>query len=285
MASEERLIVQMDGLSEDGGAILSRHFMSVLRNALALLKQAEKEQAQAVGNNKGPKSDFFVVDASHNSPYRVEITCRPAGGEGFLFPGPVHAVSAAFQAVQNGKADSISAPMMAKIEQLIDPCRKEASHRLGLLNLSFVNGRDIAPSVPIDSSFVHQVDQSRAREFICRTVVSGPAKMLDLRKEEKGGDIKMKIMRPEGEVTCILGRHLRKQAKDAMDNVAVMRGLGRYRPNDFHPYRIDVTNGDDIDILHPDSGAPKLSELEGAFPGLTGGKSVAEYLREIRGDE
>ena len=70
-----------------------------------------------------------------------------------------------------------------------------------------------------------------------------------------------------------------------MDNVAVMRGLGRYRPNDFHPYRIDVTNDDDIDILRPDSGAPKLSELEGAFPGLTGGKSVAEYLREIRGDE
>ena len=284
MANEERLIVRMDGLSEDGGAILGRHFMSVLRNALALLKQAEKEQAQAVGN-KGPKSDFFVVDASHSSPYQMEITYRPAGGEGFLFPGPVLAVSNAFREIQSGKADNISAPMMAKVEKLIDPCREETSHRLGLLNLGFVNGRDIAPSVPIDSSFMRQVDQSRAHEFICRTVVSGPAKMLDLRKEEKGGDIKMKIMRPEGEVTCILGRHLRKQAINAMDNVAVMRGLGRYRPNDFHPYRIDVTNDDDIDILPPDLGAPKLSELEGAFPGLTGGKSVAEYLREIRGDE
>ena len=284
MASEEQLIVRMDGPSGDGGAILGRHFMSVLSNALALLKQADKEQT--VGK-KGPKSDFFVVNMSRSSPCKMEIACRLANGGRPLFPGPspVFAVSAAFQAIQNGKADSISAPMMTKVEQFIAPRREKASHRLELLNLDFVNGRAPAPPVPIDMSFLHQVDRARAHEFTCRTVVSGPAKMLDLRKEEKEGEIKIKIMRPEGEVTCILGKHLHKQAINALNKVAVIRGLGRYRPNDFYPYQIKVTNDDDIDIIHPDSGAPKLSELEGAFPGLTGGKSVAEYLREIRGDE
>ena len=283
--ADERLIVRMDGLSEDGGAILGRHFMGVISNTLALLKQADKEQA---AGEKGPKSDFFVVDASHNSPYQVEIACQLQGGDRSSYPAinsPVLAVDNAFRNIQKGKADNISAPMMAKIEKLIDPCRAKASHRLKFLEIGFVNGRDNTPLVPIDSSFIDQVHQSRAREFACHTVVSGPAEMLDLRKKKKGGKIQMKVLRLGGEVTCILDSNLHERAINAMGKVAVVRGLGHYRPNAFHPYQIEVTNDNDIDILDLNSGAPKLSELEGAFPGLTGGKSVAEYLREIRGDE
>ena len=267
----------MNGPSEDDGAILGRHFMSVLNSALALLKQADSELAE----NKGvPRSEFFVVDAKHGSPYVLEIAARSADAR--VRTGAVAAVNNAFRLIESGQADSLSAPMMAKVEKFVAPRRAKARHRLDLLELGFANGRKTARRVLIAPPLVERVDQSRAREFVCRAAVSGPAKMLDLRKKD---NIQMKILRSAGgEVTCVVDWKLLDLAKAAVDNVAVVRGAGRYRPNDFHPYQIHATEPDDIEVVRPDPDAPRLSDLEGAFPGLTGGKTTGEYLREIRGE-
>ena len=280
--TDARLIVRIGALSEDSG-VLVRHFRAVIDGALGLLKRAAKELA----GGQSVKSQFFVVDASHNSPYKIEIACRSEEGAPLLFHADnsniLRKVGGDLHSIEHGKSDDLSGAMMNDVDKFIAPIREKASHRLGLLGLHFVNGKEVMAPFSVTPEFIRQFQQARARDFLCQTAVSGRAEMIDLRGEKK---IRMRITCPiGGEVTCFIDKKLREQTKAAIDNMAVMRGMGRYRPNGFHPYQIDVTEEDGIEVFSPDPGAPKLSEFAGAFPGLTRGKSTEDYLREIREED
>lgn len=280
--SDERLIVRMDGPARDGGAILVRHFHSVMNGALGLLKQAGAELA---AEKNLPKFDCFVAAARQGGPHELEIACRSVDRDAPPPPadgGVVRAVSDILRSFADQTADRLSAPMMSKVEELAAPCRAGAAHRLTRLELGFVNGREIAPRFQVDAPFAERVARARGREFACRTTVAGRAKMLDLRRDDK---IRMKVVTIWGETACLIDPRLKERALAAMDKPAIMRGMGRYRPRDCQPHQIEVSDPDGIEVARADPRPIDLSSLGGAFPGLTGGKSTMEYLREIRGEE
>lgn len=84
------------------------------------------------------------------------------------------------------------------------------------------------------------------------------------------------------EVMCYFDKSLLEKIEAADARYVEVSGKIFTRQTDRYPYKIEVT---DIEILPREEELPKLSEMGGSLPeGFFGGKSVEEYLEDMRDD-
>lgn len=80
-------------------------------------------------------------------------------------------------------------------------------------------------------------------------------------------------------IRCVFKPKLKNEALSAIDKYVTVYGTIKYRQKAIYPYEIDVDN------IIPSSLSdklPKLGELKGIAPNITGGLSSEEYIRKLR---
>ncbi len=75
-------------------------------------------------------------------------------------------------------------------------------------------------------------------------------------------------------------RHLAKLKVSIGEHITIS-GMVFYKYGDFHPYKVEVHT---VEVHPKDDDLPSLLDLCGAAPGLTGGLSTEEFIREIRNE-
>ena len=83
------------------------------------------------------------------------------------------------------------------------------------------------------------------------------------------------------QVACEFPPSLRQAVISAVDKYVCVFGKLRYKRLENFPYAI---NAEGLEVL-PQEDLPTLFDIKGMAPGLTGGRSTAEFLKEIRDAE
>ena len=80
-------------------------------------------------------------------------------------------------------------------------------------------------------------------------------------------------------VVCHFQPAKKEKVKQALERYVCVYGRLRYKHWDKFPHAIDAS---DLDIYPLDDELPKLSELRGMAPDLTGGLEAHEFLEQVR---
>ena len=78
---------------------------------------------------------------------------------------------------------------------------------------------------------------------------------------------------------CTFPPTLLEEVRTALGSYVSVSGECFYRSSDMMPYRMEVRG---IEILPPPEELPSFEDIRGMCPGLTGGKSSEQFVREMR---
>ncbi len=80
-------------------------------------------------------------------------------------------------------------------------------------------------------------------------------------------------------VVCHFGPDIKEKVKQGLERYVCVYGRLRYKHWDKFPHAIDAS---DLEIFPPENELPKLSDLKGMVPDLTGGLEAHDFLERVR---
>ena len=274
---DEKIIITVEGAGSDSRNISLLDFYKIVDTCRKLLQNSAK-----ITMGKKHMCDFLISDISHSSP--VCMTLTPVGRKaGYLGLGAIIAeeLEGQVKRITSGDSDSLSNATLNGWESLAS---FRASNSVGNIKLaSAPSGNHAAAKRPIldtddgMSAFLAAIKKARAVELTGVTSLIGKIEVIDL---HGSGTIKVyPRVSKWAPVTVSFSPDKKIAVIAAIEKFAKISGNGHYRPNSPLPYKMEM---DTIDLLPETSAAPKLSEMWGYMSGITGGKSVQEYLDDLR---
>ena len=271
---DAKIIITVEGAGSDSRNISLLDFSKVVETCRNLLENSAKI---TMGKDHS-KCDFLVSDLSHSSPASMTIT--PVGGG---HPGPMIAAELERQVklIVSGDSDSLSDAVLEKWGDLVHG--KKGVRRVKMESVfsgphASANQKKLI--LKADEKMSVAIKEARAVESACTTSFVGRVEVIDLHGD---GKIKVYPRVPEWDPVIVsFSGDKKTEVIAAIDKFAEISGKGRYRPGAPLPYKMKM---DTIDVLPEADAMPKLSEMWGSMPDITGGKSVQEYLDDLREEE
>jgi hypothetical protein len=258
-----RITFELGGLPTEDGYIQLADFLGALQQFKSALNQAD----HVASNGKSTK--IRVVELSMSSPGRVSVELIPFDAT----DDHISEITNAFFAASRGK---------------LDPSKSEAARSLvgALENLASMVGKSLARAsfqngseqVALGQEFRLKGTPSVDGERTVSGTIRGRLEFLNVHAGANNFRI-YPVVGPRRRVVCKFTADNEDKALRAVKKTIAVTGLLYYKEGAYFPHTIDVT---EIEILSPDSQLPKLSDLRGIAPDITGGMKSEEYVRKLR---
>ena len=280
--TRERLILEMKARKpEDGGGIPVGVFVTVVKSLEGLMAQVAKRQM----GKKGGGIKFHISHLSHASPFKVEIV--PFGGASDDAEQIVAGAEETLMRVARGETGDIPQPEYKVIGKIVSPVEKGD---LRTAQIQRANGtvKNRRRPVDVNEKYVKNFNRGLDNDLRDVTTVFGRVEGIDLHSSP----IKLKIYPANPKISPVVWRLPRDAEKTAVEIIGkrvAVTGDACYRADRQgipRPHRIDAPP-EQMRIIKPTAKNKrmlKIDELRGAFPGLTGGRDAAEYVRDLRGE-
>ena len=264
MASDDRITLIIEGLSEDEGQVRFSAFMALLQYLGSAINRMDRE----AGDGKAA-SYFRIAELSYTSPARIAI--EPSALPNRDYTG--HLIIERLNEVATALSEGINlGGFDAGLLEAIRALAKPVGRRVKSATIVF-NGHQLA----LTEKITRQVDEALAIEDECEGSIEG---MLEQINVHLGANI-FHIFPDVGpkKVTCRFTSRLYDDAVSAVGKRVEVLGTLHYRIDASFPHLIAVTG---IDPFPPDSELPDWEDLRGRAPDATGDLSSEAFVRELR---
>ena len=135
-----------------------------------------------------------------------------------------------------------------------------------------------AAKVALDDTFKTRIATLIEREFFSYGAITGQLGRIAVHRRSQ----KFWVYPEEfgaAKVLCHFQPGIKEKAKLAIEKLVTVRGKKYYRPNAHFPYRIDVSDLDEVSV---DTHRKHLADLGGMAPDATGDKTAIEFITDLR---
>lgn len=258
--------IEPDAVSSPSANVRLETFIEGLdnvRRALTRFDRITTDQAR-------PTTTYEVVALSLNSPATVTLEPRPVNS---TLDARVQIVSGFMRGAQmleegGSVLPSFDRPMLEILKETAEQARRQGVH------LSLRSG---PYHVAFDLRLEHRIDRLLEQEEGVFGSIEGVLERVNFHAGANVCTV-FPFYGPE-RINCRFGSHLRDAVNDAILQHVRVTGMVWSDKRTGLPHRVDM---EEIEPLVDATSRPSLSELRGIAPGLTGGLTVSEFLREIR---
>lgn len=262
----ESIDLEIEGLGRHGGLIPLGSFRLQLQHFHEALNLTDR----LVSGYGDPTARYRVASMRQESPARITIEARPKHVDEDYTPDILDGlVGALLEIDETGQAPRwVDRDLLERLRKLNSPIGSR-------LRSSTIrrNGREVA----LDRELRAKIDVILAPVESFDGFVKGHLEAINL--HESANNFRIYPVVGPNRVTCHFPEEMRGKAVQAVDETVVVYGELQYKANAPFPDEIDV---DDMEVIPPDDELPSLSDLRGAQPDATGGKSSVEFVREVR---
>lgn len=250
-----------------GHGLTTPEFVNIAHHWCNLLKQAI---TSVLGKNS--KYNFYLTDLSHNSPALIESTFPVSlQNEGERV---IEKIKEQGDKLQSDDSTGVAEDFLGRFEDmLLFPAKNNI-----YIKMESVLGGKTELMLDNGERTVVALQNLRLLDMECQTYAVGILEWLNI--HGKANQLKI-YPRVSGwkQITVTFDDALKSDVIASIGKHVKVSGLGRFRPGAFLPHTIKMEN---METFLDDKDIPKLSELRGKFPNITGGRSVEEYLRNLR---
>jgi hypothetical protein len=266
----KRITIQILGAQDDKGNVRLADFIDQLK----IIKHALNERERLVSRSELPQIEYKVVDL-HHSEATIVLEAIALNGAHANAPGYVDEV-----------VDGFSAELRAirregKLVGEPDVERLETYSRIGERRDNLVAKVRIAVGrkpVTIDQKFKQNITKILGPDEFVEGSISGMLEAVNFHNTNRF------TLYPSVGPTRVAGRFdesLRSKVKAGIGNYVTVIGRLKYKQWASFPHGVVA---EDVDVHEPDAMLPKLSELRGAFAGVTGDLNSVEFVEQIRNE-
>lgn len=256
------------GSEEDSHDVPFSEFARVVNNSYALIKNAA-----GIALGKGHDCSFLLSDLSHSSPASMDIISRSN-----IQPHAAQYIASRLKEessdLVNGKGVDLPGSSLELWKSFVHPRMK---NRISGLRIESVDSGSVSNIMQTDKDIVEAIKKIQREEIKCQTSVVGKIELLNFHNRRY-----LKVyprVKKWNPVRVYFEENLRKDVIECVDKYAEIYGVGKHYPRHTLPYEMKM---DRIRPLPDEESVPKLFEMRGIAPNITGGKSVQEYLDDIR---
>lgn len=264
--AENRISISIEGDKRDGGHVRLNDFLrqldsvrNALRHTTTLVTTGEREAVY-----------YRIVDARHQSP--LAVTLEAVAERSPELPAKV--VEKFFRSVEEIRERG-SLPRdfdyqtAEAYRQIISPQKRHVS------NLTLGNtGRKVA----IDSQYQQRIAKAIGPDEFAEGSIAGT---LDTVKLHNVTTFEVFPVIGPKRVVCHFQPSMKEDVKQALERYVCVYGRLRYKHWDPFPHAIDAVR---VDVYPDEEELPRLSEMRGAFPGLTRGVQSVEFVDRVRNE-
>lgn len=185
-----------------------------------------------------------------------------------------------FQSLESGDYEAIPAAVRKELGELGKLSQNGKGEQFGKMAIELQNGQSRQKILNIDHTFP-KIKRLRKKEVVCESSVVGWADQINLHKK-KG---MMKIYPYVSEkmpVDVYFSEKFKSRVIKSLGKTVKILGEGRHWLDRPLPYRMEMS---DITVLPEIDEGKVWRNMYGAFPDITGGLSVDEYMAIIRDRE
>jgi len=281
MTNNNRVTLQLEGTAEEQGHVTLSAFLSQLEAVKSALKQTER----LITGEEESSVYYRIVDLRHSSPSTVVLeavsfSTRPqrepkkkrTTRQGDYSQPTVRHFFHSLRQIREKR----QAPAKADLQVLQAYRNLTASLEKDVCSIKLINTEE---SVDIDRNFQAAIDEIIGPDEFSEGTICGTLERINLHNNAR-----FDIFPPIGakQVGCDFKPSLKEAVIRAVDKYVCVAGKLRYKRLENFPYAI---NAESIEILPPEDELPTLFDIRGMAPELTGDRSAAEFLEEIRNGE
>ena len=241
-------------------------FVEKIKQFLSLLNGSLKES-----NVK--EVVFHVVGLSHSSPAIIE--CEPIGKDMKTSVAAFDTVGKNLNCVRTDNARILSNTVLSPMENLskFNPAKiARAEIRMN------GSGNGDGQTYKLDDKFRECLIKARDKEERLISTVDGKLEQINIHNKANKFTI-YPTLSTSSSVTCKFPQKLLEEVQNTLGSLVSVSGECVYRPDAILPYKIEVH---EMEVLPPSEELPSLGDLFGIAPGMTGGKTSEQFVREIR---
>ncbi len=267
----KRITIQLVGAFDDHGNVRLADFI----DQLGTIQRALNERERLVSHSHIPRIEYKVVDLHHSD---ATVVLEPVA----LNPIALSNVTGYIDMVVTGFSDelrSIKRDGLLTDEPDID--RLEAYSRIGERRDNLISKVKIAigrKPVTIDRVFKQNIHKILGPDEFIQGTISGMLEAVNFHNTNR-----FTVYPSVGprKIAGTFDDSLRNKVKEGIGNFVTVIGKLRYKQWSSFPHGVVA---EDLDIHEPHSALPTLSELRGAFAGMTGDKNSVEFIEQIRNE-
>jgi hypothetical protein len=274
-----RLTIQFIGSESDKEDVRLNDFIDQLRN----IKKALRETEMALSGRPEPTLDYRIVDLRHSSPSTVVLEAvdmydQPTPAQSAQFVSMRKQVVGAFtdelRLIRREKKLLIE-PDLPRLVAYQDIGRRENTHSR-IEKVKFKSGR---VGVTIDKTFQRNLNDIVGPDEFAEGQISGMLEALNFHNANKF--TLYPAIGPK-KIAGTFDPKLRPAIKEAIGSFVTVVGKLRYKAWSPYPHGVIAQY---VDVHQPDSELPTLSQLRGAFAGVTGKLNSAEFIDQLRHED
>lgn len=263
-----RITIQFVGAEDKHGDVRLADFIDQLRT----IRTALHERERMVSHSDQPQIEYKIVDL-HHSNATVVLEAVPLNGA-------LDGARSYVDKVVNGFSEELrTIKREGKIVDEPDIDRLQAYSRIGerrdnlIATIRVTVGRK---AVTIDRKFKENVSKILGPDELIDGSVSGMLEAINIHNTNRF--TLYPTIGPK-KIAGTFDNSLRAQVKQGIGSFVTIAGKLRYKQWSSFPHGVIA---EEIDVHEPNSELPKLSELKGAFAGVTNGKNSIEFVAQIR---
>jgi hypothetical protein len=263
----QRITIQLVGAKSDRGDVRLNDFIDQLKT----IRVALAERERLISGAEHPRIEYKIVDLHHSNSTVV------------LEPIPRDEAKAyADQVIEGFSKELRLIKREGKLLGEPDVHRLIAYSRIGHRSDNLISKTKIAVGrkpVVIDNKFKENIEKILGPDELVEGTVDGMLEAVNFHNTNKF--TLYPTIGPRKVVGTFTDMRLREKVREGIGRYVTVLGKLRYKQWASFPHGVVA---EDIDVHELDSELPKLSELRGAFAGVTENKDSLEFIEYIRNE-
>jgi hypothetical protein len=260
-----KIIIEMKGMLADEGQVRAEDFVTEITAIIEALKQTDR----IVSKKEEPTVSYRIVDVGHSN-LKVALGLFPIN-------------------IQEDYSDELGKMFLTTIENIVqkekpppefDYDALEAYKNIGKKidrGFSYLALSANGYHCDIPQAFSTNIQIIQGPDEVAQGSLSGRIEAINFHSPPYRFTL-YPIVGPQS-VRCNFPPKKKIEAISAIDKYVTVFGTIKYRYKSMYPYQIDVAF---IEINPTSDELPKLSDLKGIAPNITGGLTSEEFVRRLR---
>ncbi len=264
MASDDRITLIIEGLSEDEGQVRLAAFMAQLQILGNVINRMDRE----AGDGKAA-SYFRIAELSYKSPARIAIEPSALPKRDYTGHLIIERLNEVATALSEGtNLVGFDADLLEDIRALAKPVGRNVKSATLVFN---------GHQLDLTEEITRQLDEALSIEDECEGFIEGMLEQINVHLGANTFHIYPDV--GPKKVTCKFPSRLYDDAVSAVGKRVEVFGTLKYRIGASFPHLITVTG---MDQFPPDIEIPDWEDLRGRAPDATGVLSSEAFVRELR---